>query len=369
LNYSTLKTELLCLGAKAKSKRHLRKTGAGPAGGSYFTLPNGSIVQIPVVGRFVQNSPFSITQSENNTFHLYKNYERVCDLQGVPTPKFYQMSTIHGVDCLATTVDQTCVHWRHNLQCDFCGIELSLKHHRTVKRKSPEQLIEVIHAARAEERANHITLTIGTQPGADRGASVLLETTRSIKEQIDIPIHVQVEPVDETYLLKLKDSGVDTLGIHIETCDPDIFRKVCPGKALLDFEYYEKMWGHAVDIFGKNQVSSFVIIGLGESDESILNGAKWMTSNGVIPFVVPLRPIPETPLENAMPPSPERMTYLYDEVSRILKQNDLNPNKRMTYLYDEVSRILKQNDLNPNKNKAGCVRCKACSPFEAFVIG
>ncbi|MHA2061502.1 MAG: MSMEG_0568 family radical SAM protein [Candidatus Sifarchaeia archaeon] len=357
MNYSTLKTELLCLGAKAKTKRHLRKTGAGPAGGSYFILPNGSIVQIPVVGRFVQNSPFSITEV-SDVLHLYKNDERVCNLQGVPTPEFYQMSTsdgtpmwkialIHGVDCLATTVDQTCVHWRHNLQCDFCGIELSLKHHRTVKRKSPEQLIEVIHAARAEERANHVTLTIGTQPGADRGASVLLETTRSIKEQIDIPIHVQVEPVDETYLLKLKDSGVDTLGIHIETCDPDIFRKVCPGKALLDFEYYEKMWGHAVDIFGKNQVSSFVIIGLGESDESILNGAKWMTSNGVIPFVVPLRPIPETPLENAMPPSPERMVYLYDEVNRILKEND----------------------LNPNKNKAGCVRCKACSPFEELVIG
>jgi radical SAM protein (TIGR04043 family) len=357
LNYSTLKTELLCLGAKAKTKRHLRKTGAGPAGGSYFILPNGSIVQIPVVGGFVQNSPFSITEV-SDVLYLYKNDERVCNLQGVPTPEFYQMSTsdgtpmwkialIHGVDCLATTVDQTCVHWRHNLQCDFCGIELSLKHHRTVKRKSPEQLIEVIHAARAEERANHITLTIGTQPGADRGASVLLETTRSIKEQIDIPIHVQVEPVDETYLLKLKDSGVDTLGIHIETCDPDIFRKVCPGKALLDFEYYEKMWGHAVDIFGKNQVSSFVIIGLGESDESILNGAKWMTSNGVIPFIVPLRPIPETPLENAIPPSPERMTYLYDEVNRILKEND----------------------LNPNKNKAGCVRCKACSPFEEFVIG
>jgi len=354
LNFSTLKTELLCLGAKAKIKRHLRKTGAGPAGGSYFILPNGSVVQIPVVGRFVQNSPFSITEDSDVLF-LSKNDERVCELQGVPTPQFYQLNTsdgipmwkialIHGVDCLATTVDQTCVHWRHNLQCDFCGIELSLKHHRSIKRKSPEQLIEVIQAARAEKRANHITLTIGTQPGADRGANVLLETTRSIKEQIDIPIHVQVEPVDETNLLKLKDSGVDTLGIHIETCDPEVFRKVCPGKALLDFEYYEKMWGHAVNIFGKNQVSSFVIIGLGESDESILNGAKWMASIGVIPFVVPLRPIPETPLENAIPPSPERMVYLYDEINRILKEND----------------------LNPNRNKAGCVRCKACSPF---VIG
>jgi len=358
LNYATLKTELLCLGAKAQTRRHLRKTGAGPAGGSYFVLPNGSLVQIPVVGHFVQNSPFSITQSENNALYLSKNDEKVCEIQGVPTPQFYGMKTsdgipmwkialIHGIDCLATTVDQTCVHWRHNLQCDFCGIELSLKHQRSIKRKSPEQLIEVIQTAREENRANHITLTIGTQAGADRGANILSETTRRIKEEIDIPIHAQVEPADEKYLGKLKDSGVDTLGIHIETCDPDVFKKICPGKALLDFKYYEKMWGHAVAIFGKNQVSSFVIVGLGESDESILNGTKWMASIGVIPFVVPLRPIPETPLENAIPPSPERMVYLYEEVGKILKENS----------------------LNPNKNKAGCVRCKGCSPVDEFVIG
>ncbi|MFX1519390.1 MAG: MSMEG_0568 family radical SAM protein [Promethearchaeota archaeon] len=357
MNYAVLKTELLCLGAKAKTQRHLRKTGAGPAGGSYFVLPNGSLVQIPVVGRFVQNSPFSITEA-SDVFFLYKNDERVCELQGVPTPQFYQMNTsdgvpmrkialVHGVNCLATTVDQACVHWRNNLQCGFCGIELSLKHQRSIKRKSPEQLIEVIHAARAENRANHITLTIGTQAGADRGANVLSETTRRIKEHIDVPIHAQVEPVDETYLWTLKDSGVDTLGIHIETCDPDIFKKICPGKALLDFDYYKKSWEHAVDIFGENQVSTFLIVGLGESDECILNGAKWMASTGVIPFVVPLRPIPETPLENATPPSPERMIYLYEEVGKILKENN----------------------LNPNKNKAGCVRCKACSPVDEFVIG
>ncbi len=357
MNYATLKTELLCLGAKAKTKRHLRKTGAGPAGGSYFVLPNGSLVQIPVVGQFVQSSPFSITE-DSDALYLFKNNEKVCEIQGVPTPKFYGMNTsdgtpmwkialIHGIDCLATTVDQTCVHWRHNLQCDFCGIELSLKHKRSIARKSPEQLIEVIHAARAENRANHITLTIGTQAGSDRGANVLSETTRKIKEHIDILIHAQVEPVDETYALKLKDSGVDTLGIHIETYDPDVFKKVCPGKALLDFDYYKKSWENAVDIFGKNQVSSFVIVGLGESDESILNGAKWMASTGVIPFVVPLRPIPETPLENAIPPSPERMIYLYEEVGKILKENN----------------------LNLNKNKAGCVRCKGCSPVDEFVIG
>ena len=108
MNYATLKTELLCLGAKAKNKRHLRKTGAGPAGGSYFVLPNGSLVQIPVVGQFVQNSPFSITE-DSDVLYLSKNDERVCEIQGVPTPQFYGMNAsdgtpmwkialIHGID-------------------------------------------------------------------------------------------------------------------------------------------------------------------------------------------------------------------------------------------------------------------------------
>jgi len=65
---------------------------------------------------------------------------------------------------------------------------------------------------------------------------------------------------------------------------------------------------------------------------------------GVYPFLVPLRPIPGSLLENALPPAPELMIGIYEEVSEILKGCG----------------------IFSKKNKAGCVLCGACSALPVF---
>ena len=65
-------------------------------------------------------------------------------------------------------------------------------------------------------------------------------------------------------LYELKEAGVDTVGIHIESFDFKILSQVAPAKAAMGLERYEKAWKMAVEIFGPNQVSSFLIVGLGE---------------------------------------------------------------------------------------------------------
>jgi biotin synthase-related radical SAM superfamily protein len=99
-----------------------------------------------------------------------------------------------------------------------------------------------------------------------------------------------------------------------------------------------------VDIFGDTQVSSYVIAGIGESDESIITGSKLLVELGVYPFIVPLRPIPGSMLEKERPPSPDRMRHIYEEVAAILHDNG----------------------MSWRKNKAGCVRCRACSALADF---
>ncbi len=56
---------------------------------------------------------------------------------------------------------------------------------------------------------------------------------------------------------------------------------------------YRKSWQEAVRIFGPNQVSSFILAGLGENPENVLWGSDLLADMGVYPFVVPLRPIPD----------------------------------------------------------------------------
>jgi radical SAM protein (TIGR04043 family) len=355
LNTTRLKIELLCMGARtAENFDKGRRGGAGPTGGRYFTLPDGTCIEIPLQGKFVENSPFTLAQ-KNGNWHVLRDTELLTEVKPIPRPRFYAKTTsdgtpmrkvavLHGKDCLASTVYSKCVYWSSGKQCKFCGIELW--HNDRLIQKQPEQLGEVAEEAFREGTARHFTLTTGTPPGHDGGAVMLAETTQAIKKHVKMPLHVQLEPPEDTRCLEtLRSAGVDTVGIHIESFDPKVLGDVCPVKS--NMKDYFKAWRNSVELFGEGQVSTFIIAGLGETDESILLGAEKASRIGVIPYLLPLRPIAGTVFEKDSPPMPERMIKLYRSVAETLHRVG----------------------LDPRKSKAGCVRCGACSALrEAFLV-
>jgi len=355
-NPAKVKTELLCHGARIELLSDKgRKTGAGPAGGRYFLLDDGTCVDIPLQGKFVEKSPFSLLVKDDGWI-MQRNGEEYANVKLIPNPRFYKKQTsdeipmqklavLHGKDCLASTVYSKCVYWREGTQCKFCGIELEKPGRLEIKK--PEQLGEVAEEALNERVVKHVTLTVGTPPTTDKGAVMLAEATKAIKNRAALSVHVQLEPPkDRVFLDLLHTAGVDTVGIHIESFDESVLSKICPMKNNLSG--YLEAWKYCVELFGDGQVSSFMIAGLGEIDKNILDGAEQLARLGVVPYLLPLRPIVGTSLENVCPPSPERMLKLF---------------------YD-VSEILRRYGVNPLKNKAGCVRCGACSALnEVFRYG
>jgi len=355
LNSTRLKIELLCRGARTEENIDRgRKGGAGPTGGRYFTLPDETCVEIPLQGKFVENSPFTLTQ-KGGKWAVLRGGRSLVVVKPVPRPRFYEKTTsdgtpmrkvavLHGKDCLASTVHSKCVHWSSGRQCKFCGIELA--HSERLIQKKPKQLSEVAEEAFKEEAVKHVTLTTGTPPGPDKGALMLTEATRAIKEHAKMPVHVQLEPPRNTeFLERLHHAEVNTVGIHIESFDQKVLHDVCPFKS--NVEDYFKAWKKAVELFGEGQVSTFIIAGLGEQDESILLGAEKAARMGVIPYLLPLRPVVGTFFEKVSPPLPARMIRLYRSVAETLHGVG----------------------LDPRKNKAGCVRCGACAALqEAFLF-
>lgn len=347
------KVELLCRGVRLNSKIHRgRKAGAGPAGGRCLLLPEGICVDTALWGSFTEGSPWKLNERDGKFFLSKENREVPTEV--IPHPNFYfkktsdgipmwKVALIHGTDCLATTLCQKCTYWITGDNCKFCGIELSLNSGATIPIKTPMQFLEVVEAAVKEGVCSHITLTTGTTEYSDRGSVLLAETVKKVKDHQNIPIHVQVEPPEgDKYLDVLADAGADTIGIHAESFDQRVLKEVCPGKARTNLNRYFEAWKRSIELFGENQVSSYIIAGLGESDESILTGAEELTRIGAIPYVVPLRPIVGTAFENKRPPSPSRMLPLYEKVAAILK------------IYG----------ADPSENKAGCVRCGSCSAIK-----
>lgn len=356
-----LKVELLCEGVRLSAKIDKgRKVGAGPAGGRYIVLPGGFCVNTAFWGAFTEKSPWELTERNGEPFLMRKDDETLEEIpvEVVPNPNFYSLKTsdgvpmwkialLHGTNCLATTVHQKCVHWKFGKECKFCGIDLSLKSGTTIPVKTSKQFREVVEAAAEEGVCNCITLTTGTIATPDRGATLLAEVAREVKSHQKIPVHVQVEPPEnDEYLEMLADAGADTIGVHIETFDRRIRKEVCPGKAETTLEKYYEIWKRSVELFGEEQVSSFLIAGLGEDDENILRGAEELARIGVVPYLVPFRPLVGTEFENKRPPS----------------------SKRMIALYKRVAETLKIYGVNPNKNKAGCVRCGACSAVKEALL-
>ena len=247
---------------------------------------------------------------------------------------------------LATTVLQTCIRYESRKKtCKFCAIGQSLAAGRTIAHKTPAQLAEVAAAAVALDGVKHMVMTTGTPAGKDRGAKVLAESAEAIRAAVDLPLQGQCEPPeDNAWHRRMKDAGIDSLGMHLEVVTPELRAEIMPGKAQVPLEKYFDSFASAVEVFGHGQVSTYILAGLGDTAEAILSISERLTAMGVYPFVVPFVPVSGTPLESHPAPTPAFMHSVLPPLARMIREAGMSAE-----------------DI-----KAGCGRCGACSALSAF---
>ena len=335
-----------------------RKGGAGPSDHK-AVIVMGTTVMVPVHTRGAHDSPYSVQLQPNGSHSLFRDGAAVGLLRFPPQPRFYGLQTedgipywkiaqLHAGDVLATTVLQTCFRYPDvETRCQFCAIGESLRADRTIAHKTPEQLAEVAEAARRLDQVQHVVLTTGTPPTSDRGARVLRDCSAAIKGRTGLPIQAQCEPPEDfSWFEQLQAAGVDSLGMHLESFDRDVRARIMPSKAQVPVEFYMKAFQAAVRVFGRTQVSTYLLAGLGDSREVLLEGCRKLIDLGVYPFVVPFVPITGTLLEGHSSPTPEFM------------QSVLGP----------LGGMLKEAGMTSANIKAGCGKCGACSSLSTFEV-
>jgi radical SAM protein (TIGR04043 family) len=294
-------------------------------------------------------SPYAL-RAEDDGQGIYRDGLKIASVAGTARPRFYDLQTADGVpyhqiallhlDSLASTVVQACNYWGNPDQCGFCGIGLSLTSGATIAKKTPEMLAEVAVAAKELDGAIDATLTTGSSMAPDRGALYVAKCGQAVKEAAGLPVEIQFEPPrDLSVINQVHDMGVDALGIHIETFDPAVLAKVAPGKYRTGIETYFRTWEHAVTVFGEGRVSTYVILGMGEDPQLTIDACKRAIDIGVYPFVVPLRPVAGSLMENVPAPSREYTEPIYRKVAGFLAERGLGADTAI----------------------AGCARCQACS--------
>ncbi|EUC15865.1 MSMEG_0568 family radical SAM protein [Paraburkholderia hospita] len=334
-----------------------RRGGAGPSDHKAVTV-DGVTIMVPVHTSSAWHSPFVAgAPDEAGASALMRGTIPIASISFPKAPRFTQLqtldgvpyshiATLHGTDVLATTVLQTCIRYESRKKtCKFCAIGQSLAAGRTIARKTPEQLAEVARAAVLLDGVKHMVLTTGTPPTTDRGAQILCESAFAIKAAVDLPIQAQCEPPDnDAWFERMKASGIDTLGMHLEVVTPDVRARVMPGKASVPISRYMEAFMAAVAVFGKGQVSTYILAGLGDTADAILSISRELIEIGVYPFVVPFVPISGTPLEDHPAPSPEFMKSILAPLGAMLRDAQM-----------------RSADI-----KAGCGKCGACSSLASY---
>jgi radical SAM protein (TIGR04043 family) len=344
-----LRSELAVLGLRARPPL-CRRSGAGPSDDGHWVL-DGAPMTLPLAA----DSPWSFS----NQGALTRDGVIVnVDLRPVRRPRFYNLQTadgtpyekiarLHGRHVLATTVVQTCVRYKKDSRCRFCTIEESLKSQETTKVKLPEQLAEVALAAVRLDGVRQLVMTTGTSNGPDRGARHLARCVMGVKDVLpNLPIQVQIEPpVNLAWIRKLRTAGVTAIGIHVESLDQEVRERWTPGKANVPIERYMQAWTEAVTVFGRNRVSTYLLIGLGENPDELVKGAERLIDMGVYPFVVPYRPLAGALAHADGIPAPSH--ELVADVT------------------DRVGRALRKAGMRGADQEAGCAACGACSSLSA----
>ena len=339
-----------------------RKGGAGPSDHKAVII-DGTTVMIPVYTNVAAQSHYSLAELNQQSVNFQKSHvlekagKGIASIQFPHQPKFYSFQTVDGIpyshiallhshNVLATTVLQTCIRYNNqSTSCQFCAIGQSLSAGKTIARKTPEQLAEVAAAAVKLDGVEQLVMTTGTPNTTDRGAAYLSECAKAVKAKVNIPIQAQCEPPDDfSWFERMKEAGIDSLGMHLEVIEPKVRARIMPGKAKVSLDYYFQAFEAAVKVFGWAQVSTYILAGLGDSLETITDTCNRLIKLGVYPFVVPFVPITGTSLANHKPPS----------------------SKFMYAIYTKVGAMLNHAGMSSQDIKAGCAKCGACSALSTF---
>ncbi len=354
-----LKIRLLTEGATLpESEASGRKGGAGPVGARYFILPNGRPCGVPI-RRGEMAARFGSAPLRSTGDPSVWLYDGNIQLRTIPRPSFYdrttedgvpygQVALLHGDTTLATTVYQACRYWDGGEQCKFCTIPTSYLSGDTPLEKQPDQIAEVVSVAESEGIITDVLLTTGTpHDSTEMGAERLIPIVKRIRESSDIPIGVQIEPPkDQRVIEKIAEAGANAIGLHIESADESVREEICPGK--YDYgplDLYRQSWESALKFFGRGNVSTFILQGLGERTETTLSLAEELAEMGVLPIVAPIRPATGSQLADYVPP-----------YAGSLEQS--------VELYKEIGKILHRWNINPSETAAGCHLCGGCTPIQ-----
>lgn len=308
---TSIKAALLSIGSVQVDKSLLpyqlsSKATAGPgAGGSSIFLKSGNKrVRLTINDA----SPLRIMPEDE---HIIVTKDDEVIARGI-----LERPLCHCPEQAYITLSEKCVY-----DCQFCPVP---KMQGGIKDST--KVLQMVGEAYATGELKAISLTSGVAVSPKKEVERAVNIIKQLTREYDIPIGVSVYPTTGSSE-ELYSAGACEIKYNVETMDPNLFRKFCPDLSL--YTVLDAL-DNAVNVFGRNKVSSNFIIGLGESDETVEKGIKLLTSRCIIPILRPISPSPLRKDVKINRPDTERLLKLGNMLKDTLDHESLCVDKSKT---------------------------------------
>jgi hypothetical protein len=334
-----LEIELFCRGLvidpavqRDMDARRIARTRAGLGSGLEIVLHapgRGVWVNVPVLEPFAAGSPFRLEVYDDA--YVIRDTRPAGGMYPVTIPaepSWYSRETASGTlmsrigvlqgTYLGVYISNVCLYWAcrpEPLNCRFCttGKNVGVNEEG---RKSVEDVVEVARAAREESHVIFTHFNTGYRHEDDparrreHGLMQLAPYVRAVRDEVGGFVGVQAVPVTRANYDEYDEvieAGADHFSFCVEFEDPEVFARICPGKAatLGQGAFYDAM-AYTSAKLGVGRVSGEIIAGL-EPVEMTKRAIDRIVGTGAFPTVCIFRPLVGSELADVPPPDPEDM--------------------------------------------------------------
>jgi biotin synthase len=187
----------------------------------------------------------------------------------------------------------------------------------------------------------------------------------AIREVSKLPISVAIHPVTKEDMVRLKQVGVSNIGIALDASTPELFEETKGEQRKSPYRWnkHTQALNNALEIFGKGNVTTHLIIGLGETELEATEFIMKMYDSGISVGLFAFTSVKGTSLEKSE--SPDLSTYRRIQVVRhlvsrgLLKRSQVSTSKEGEIILDIEKDQLRQ--ILSSGEAFRVTGCKGCN--------
>jgi biotin synthase len=186
-----------------------------------------------------------------------------------------------------------------------------------------------------------------------------------VSDQLNLPTSVCIHPIRTDEMIRIREAGAERIGIAFDACTKELFNEIkgVERRSPYRWEVHMESLSNALDVFGEGNVTTHLIVGLGESEQEAVYFIFKMYELGISVGLFAFTSIRGTHLEGQ--PQPDLGQYRRIQAIRhLISQDQLSREQVKTTSSGQVSLDVKSDWLKETLSSGRAFRvsgCKGCN--------